>query len=135
VDVDLGSGPATPAGFAVLERATAELQPPFAVLDVGALRANVADMVRRAGGKPIRVATKSVRCRSVLRSVLAVPGYRGVLAFTLPEALWLTGDDDQSGQTGPTGPDGAFGDVVVGYRPPTPTHCASSPPIPGGPPR
>lgn len=122
MDVHLGSGPATAAGFAVLERATAELQPPFAVLDVGALRANVADMVRRAGGKPIRVASKSVRCRSVLRSVLAVPGYRGVLAFTLPEALWLTGDDDQSGQTGPTGPDGAFGDVVVGY-PTTDAHA------------
>jgi D-serine deaminase-like pyridoxal phosphate-dependent protein len=109
VDVDLGSGPATAAGFEELERATADLEPPFAVLDVGALRANAADMARRAAGKPIRVASKSVRCRSILRAMLSLDGYRGILAFTLPEALWLTGNG------GPAGPGGVSRDVVVGY--------------------
>ncbi|MDR8410654.1 amino acid deaminase/aldolase [Nonomuraea sp. 3-1Str] len=71
------------------DRATATLDPPFAVLDLDALRANAADLVRRAGGKPIRVATKSIRCRPVLERIMAMDGFRGLMAFTLPEALWL----------------------------------------------
>jgi D-serine deaminase-like pyridoxal phosphate-dependent protein len=57
-------------------------------------------MLGRAGGRTIRVASKSVRVRGVLDAVLALDGYRGVLAFTLPEALWLADTID---------------DVVVGY--------------------
>ncbi|WP_182908444.1 amino acid deaminase/aldolase [Microbispora sp. H13382] len=72
-----------------LDQATAHLEPPFAVLDMDALRSNAAAMVRRARGKPIRVASKSIRCRSVLERVLAMDGISGVMAFTLPEALWL----------------------------------------------
>lgn len=72
-----------------LERATAELDPPFAVVDLDALWANAADMERRAAPKPIRLASKSVRCRALQERVLARPGFRGTLAFTLPEALWL----------------------------------------------
>jgi D-serine deaminase-like pyridoxal phosphate-dependent protein len=45
--------------------------------------------VRRARGKPVRVASKSVRVPALLERVLAGPGFRGVLAYTLPEALWL----------------------------------------------
>jgi D-serine deaminase-like pyridoxal phosphate-dependent protein len=70
-------------------RATAELEPPFAVVDLEAFRANAADLVRRARGKSIRVASKSVRCRTLLENVLATEGFEGVMAFTLPEALWL----------------------------------------------
>ncbi|GII58942.1 alanine racemase [Planotetraspora thailandica] len=72
-----------------LDRATAGLEPPFAVVDMDALRANAQSMVRRAHGKPIRVASKSIRSRAVLERVLAMDGYAGVMAFTLPEALWL----------------------------------------------
>ena len=72
-----------------LRTATAHLDAPFALVDLDAFDANAEDMVRRAAGKPIRVASKSVRCRRLLADVLARPGYRGVLAFTLPEALWL----------------------------------------------
>ncbi|MEV4457704.1 amino acid deaminase/aldolase [Microbispora sp. NPDC049633] len=72
-----------------LDQATAHLEPPFAVLDMDALRSNAAAMVRRARGKPIRVASKSIRCRPVLERVLAMDGVSGVMAFTLPEALWL----------------------------------------------
>jgi D-serine deaminase-like pyridoxal phosphate-dependent protein len=87
-----------------LDRATAALDPPLAVVDLEALDANADDLVRRAAGKPIRVASKSVRCRAVLRRVLGREGFRGVLAYALPEALWLaTGDDPVST------------DVVVAY--------------------
>ena len=60
-----------------LDRATADLDPPFAVVDLDAFDANAADLVRRAGGKPIRVASKSVRCRALLDRVLARAGFRG----------------------------------------------------------
>jgi D-serine deaminase-like pyridoxal phosphate-dependent protein len=74
-----------------LERATAVLDPPFAVVDLDAFWANAADMERRAAPKPIRLASKSVRCRALQERVLARPGFRGTLAYTLPEALWLAG--------------------------------------------
>ncbi len=68
----------------------ADLEPPFAFVDLDALWSNGADMLGRAGGKPIRVASKSVRCRPLLRRILdRDPGFRGLLNLTLPEALWL----------------------------------------------
>jgi D-serine deaminase-like pyridoxal phosphate-dependent protein len=72
-----------------LERATADLEAPFALIDLDALQANALDLVRRAGGKPIRLASKSLRCRPLQERVLARDRFAGTLAFTLPEALWL----------------------------------------------
>ncbi|MBW1602134.1 amino acid deaminase/aldolase [Streptomyces sp. JJ66] len=71
------------------DRATAHLDAPLAVCDLAAFDANAADLAARAGGKPIRVASKSVRCRALLERALAHDGFRGVMAFTLAEALWL----------------------------------------------
>ena len=45
-----------------LERATEGIEAPFALVDLDAMWANSDDMLRRAAGKPIRVASKSVRC-------------------------------------------------------------------------
>jgi D-serine deaminase-like pyridoxal phosphate-dependent protein len=72
-----------------LERATAGLQAPFALIDLDAMDANARDLVRRAHGKPIRLASKSLRCRGLQERVLAGEGFRGTLAYTLGEALWL----------------------------------------------
>ncbi len=73
-----------------LDRATASLDPPFACVDLGAFRANAQDLLQRAAGTPIRLASKSIRCRALLERTLASdPGFRGTLAYTLPEALWL----------------------------------------------
>ena len=72
------------------------------MVDLAALRANAADMTRRAAGKPIRLASKSVRCRALLEQVLGTGGFHGILAFTLPEALWLAGQ-------------GVSDDIVVAY--------------------
>jgi D-serine deaminase-like pyridoxal phosphate-dependent protein len=84
-------------GENLLEEATAHLDPPFAVVDLAAFDANASDLVRRASGVPIRVASKSLRCRSLIERVLKQPGYRGVMAYSLAEALWLhasgTSDD------------------------------------------
>ncbi|MEO5920913.1 MAG: alanine racemase [Pseudolysinimonas sp.] len=84
-----------------LTAATSRLDPPYGVISAEALAANAFDMLDRAAGTPIRVASKSVRVRAVLDAVLALPGYHGVLAYTLPEALWLA--------------EGGIQDVVVGY--------------------
>ncbi len=79
------------------ERATAHLDPPFAVVDVAAFDGNAEDLLGRSGGLPIRVVTKSLRCRYLIERVLARPGYRGVMCYSLAEALWLhaagTSDD------------------------------------------
>ncbi|MGH3322099.1 MAG: amino acid deaminase/aldolase [Streptosporangiaceae bacterium] len=72
-----------------IEAATAPVEPPFAAVDLTAFDANAADLLQRAAGKPVRLATKSVRCRELLRRVLAVDGFHGVLAYTLAEAMWL----------------------------------------------
>jgi D-serine deaminase-like pyridoxal phosphate-dependent protein len=62
---------------------------PIAVVDLDAFDANADDLVRRAGGKPIRVASKSLRVPALIERALARDGFAGVLAFTLAEALWL----------------------------------------------
>lgn len=68
------------------------IEPPFAFVDLGALAANADSMLARAAGKPIRVATKSVRCREVLALIdERDERFRGVLCFTLAEALMLAG--------------------------------------------
>ncbi|MDR7323092.1 MULTISPECIES: amino acid deaminase/aldolase [Catenuloplanes] len=72
-----------------LDRATAHLDPPVGVVDLTAFDANADALTTRAAGKPIRVAAKSVRCRALLERVLARPGWAGVMAYTLPEAIWL----------------------------------------------
>ncbi|HLL65751.1 MAG TPA: amino acid deaminase/aldolase [Micromonosporaceae bacterium] len=85
-----------------LDRATAPLDPPFAVVDLAAFDANAAALSTRAAGKPMRVASKSVRCRALLRRVLGSPGWHGVMAYSLAEATWLVGA-------------GVTDDVLVGY--------------------
>lgn len=71
------------------DRATAHLDAPLALVDLDAFDANADDLVRRAGGKPIRVASKSVRCQALLERVLARDGFAGIMSFTLAESLWL----------------------------------------------
>ena len=83
-----------------LKHATSALDAPFAVVDLDAFDRNAADLLRRAGGTPIRLASKSVRCRALIERALGA-GLQGILAFTLPEALWLAGHGHE--------------DVVVAY--------------------
>lgn len=80
----------------------AGLDAPILALDASALRHNIEDLRRRADGVPIRVASKSLRVRSVIDEVLTHPGFGGVLAYDLAEAHWLA---TESGIT----------DVLMGY--------------------
>ncbi len=80
----------------------AEVEPPFAFVDLDALRANAAQMLGQAAGLPIRVASKSVRSLEVLRRIFALDErFRGILSFTLSEALLLA--------------DEGFDEIFVGY--------------------
>ncbi len=65
------------------------LATPIAVVDLDAFDANAADLAHRAAGKPIRVASKSLRVPALISRALAAPGFEGVLAYTLREALVL----------------------------------------------
>jgi D-serine deaminase-like pyridoxal phosphate-dependent protein len=89
------------SSYARLETALGGVEPPFAVVDLDALRANAADLAQRAAGKPIRVASKSVRCRAILHEALRARAFRGLMTFTLRESLWLRGD--------------GFADLLLGY--------------------
>lgn len=77
-----------------LDAATHPLDPPLAAVDLSSLRSNADDLVRRAAGTPIRVASKSVRARAILEIALGsglttAGGFRGIMAYSLREALWL----------------------------------------------
>jgi D-serine deaminase-like pyridoxal phosphate-dependent protein len=84
------------APFERLLGATSRIETPFALIDEPALWANADDLVRRAGGVPIRVASKSVRVRSIVEQTLARDGFAGVMTYSLAESNWLAdhGVDD-----------------------------------------
>jgi D-serine deaminase-like pyridoxal phosphate-dependent protein len=72
------------------ERIFAEVEAPFAFVDLDAMWANADAMLGRAGDKPVRVASKSVRCRALLEAILGRDErFRGLMTYTLPETLWL----------------------------------------------
>lgn len=75
---------------------------PLAYVDLELLLANAADLVARSGGKPVRLASKSIRCRELMRRVLdSNPLFQGVLCFSAGEAAHLAAH--------------GFTDLVVAY--------------------
>ena len=88
---------------------------PFAFVDLDAMWSNAREMLGRAAGTPIRVASKSVRCRPLLAvDPRREPGFRGLMTFTLPESLWLH--------------EHGFDDLLLAY----PTHTAPRSPSSAG---
>ena len=75
---------------------------PTMVVDLDAFDANAADLARRAGGTPLRVATKSLRVPALVARALAADGFSGAMGYSLREALWL---HEQ----------GLCSDIVLGY--------------------
>ncbi|HYN50282.1 MAG TPA: hypothetical protein VES62_05095, partial [Thermoleophilaceae bacterium] len=62
-----------------LESIFAGVDAPLALVDLDAMWSNGREMLARARGTPIRVASKSVRCRSLLEAMLRRdPGFRGL---------------------------------------------------------
>jgi D-serine deaminase-like pyridoxal phosphate-dependent protein len=89
------AGPLAPArerSYEELESIFAGVDAPYALVDLDAMWSNGAEMLARAQGTPIRVASKSVRCRPLLAAILGKDaGLRGLMTFTLAESLWLHG--------------------------------------------
>ncbi|MCQ4618480.1 hypothetical protein KBX17_10725 [Corynebacterium sp. CCUG 65737] len=74
---------------------------PCAAVDIAAFDYNASQMTLRAQGLPIRVASKSLRSVAALRRALSHDGYRGILAYSVPEAINLARE--------------GFDDIVVAY--------------------
>ncbi len=72
------------------------------MVDLDAFDANLDDLLARAAGHPVRLATKSVRCRALIERALARDGVAGLMCYALPEALWHVEQ-------------GTSDDVLVGY--------------------
>lgn len=70
---------------------------PCAFVDLELFDRNARDIVARAGGKRIRVASKSIRCVHLLERILASDAaYQGIMAYSAREAVFLShqGFDD-----------------------------------------
>ena len=70
---------------------------PFAYLDLDLLEQNIRQVVERANGKRVRLASKSLRSVAVIRRILAAdPCFQGIMCFTCQEAVYLAsqGIDD-----------------------------------------
>ncbi|MDZ7729811.1 MAG: alanine racemase [Natrialbaceae archaeon] len=87
--------------YAYYHEVFADCERPFAFVDLDALDSNIETVQRRAAGTPVRVASKSVRCRSILERVLDADGIRGIMAYGGYEAAWLA--------------DEGFDDLLVAY--------------------
>ena len=75
---------------------------PFAYLDLDLFEENIREIASRAGGKRIRVASKSLRCVAVMRRVLEADAcFQGIMCFTAREAVYLAGQ--------------GFSDLLIGY--------------------
>jgi D-serine deaminase-like pyridoxal phosphate-dependent protein len=78
------------------ERIFEAVEAPFAFVDLDAMWANADALLDRAGRKPVRVATKSIRCRALIEEILGRDArFAGLMTYTLPETLWLA----ESGHT------------------------------------
>ncbi len=75
---------------------------PFAYLDLDLFDQNIRQVVTRAGGKRVRLASKSLRSVSVIRRIFASdPCFQGIMCYTAPEAVYLASQ--------------GFDDLLVGY--------------------
>ncbi|CAM3290743.1 amino acid deaminase/aldolase [Stackebrandtia soli] len=84
------------------DTATADIATPLAIVDIDAFDFNATVLADRRGGLPIRIASKSLRCRALLDRALRYDGFAGILAFSLREALWLHSEHVSD-------------DIVIGY--------------------
>jgi D-serine deaminase-like pyridoxal phosphate-dependent protein len=83
--------------YAYYRRVFEGIRKPFAFVDLDLFDRNVAEIAARSGGKRIRVASKSVRCVTLLERIFEQgAGYRGLMCFSPREAVYLSrqGFDD-----------------------------------------
>jgi D-serine deaminase-like pyridoxal phosphate-dependent protein len=97
------------ATYARYRRALTGRTLPAAIVDLDRFDANARSVLERAGDRPVRVASKSVRCVGLLRRLRELsPRFARLLCFTADEALHLA--------------DAGFDDLLVAYPTVDPTH-------------
>src|SRR5579884_1712471 len=75
---------------------------PLAYVDLDLLDQNIRLIASRAGGKRIRLASKSLRSVAILRRILAADNcFQGIMCFTVHEAIYLA--------------EQGFDDLLIGY--------------------
>lgn len=75
---------------------------PVLFLDLAAFEKNLTWIKNNSGNKKIRIATKSVRSKMILKKILdSDPVFQGLMTFDLREALWLRSE--------------GFKDILMGY--------------------
>lgn len=75
---------------------------PTLFLDQEAFKQNIDWVLKNSHDKKIRIATKSIRSREVIKSILeSSPVFQGIMTYDLREALWLR--------------DNGFKDILMGY--------------------
>ena len=88
--------------YASYQNAFRSEQLPFAWLDLDHLDQNIRDLASRAKTTPIRIASKSIRCRWVMERVLkASDQFQGIMSFHPLEAAFLA--------------DQGFDDLLIAY--------------------
>ena len=75
---------------------------PFAFVDLDLLDQNIREIASRARVKQVRLASKSIRCTSILRRIFAADAcFQGIMCYTALEAVYLASQ--------------GFGDLLIGY--------------------
>jgi D-serine deaminase-like pyridoxal phosphate-dependent protein len=109
---DPSAGEAPAATYDRYRRALAGRTLPQAIVDLDRFDANATSVLARAGDRPVRVASKSVRCVGLLRRLRErSPRFATLLCFTADEALHLAA--------------AGFDDLVVAYPTVDPAHLGA----------
>lgn len=75
---------------------------PFAFVDLDLLAQNISEVAKRAEGKMVRLASKSLRSIAIIRRILAAnPIFQGIMCYSAQEAAYLASQ--------------GFDDLLVGY--------------------
>lgn len=70
--------------------ALGDQQYPCAFVDLDLIRMNADAVTQRAAGRPVRLASKSIRCREILNRLFGeYPNFKGVMCYSGREAAWL----------------------------------------------
>ena len=73
------------------KRVFSGLPMPFAFVDLDRFDRNIQDILERADGKPLCVASKSVRCIALLKRIQAAsPRFHAIMAYSAREAVFLS---------------------------------------------
>jgi D-serine deaminase-like pyridoxal phosphate-dependent protein len=73
------------------------VQMPFAFVDMDLFNKNTEAIIKRAGNKKIRIASKSIRCVDLIKKILSSDSiFQGIMCYHPLEAVWLSeqGFDD-----------------------------------------